>query len=48
MILSFMNKSNCKKELEKIRSIFSINEKRITQLEHRENFLQSKIKGVIN
>lgn len=43
-----MDKNTFKKELETLRSIFSKNEERITQLEHRENFLQSKIKGEIN
>jgi hypothetical protein len=43
-----MNKYTSQKELENLHSIFSKNEERITQLEHRENYLQSKIKRGLN
>lgn len=39
-----MNKCTSQTEIENLRSIFSKNEEIITQLEHRENYLQSKIK----
>ena len=40
-----MNKNNSQNELKNLREIFSKNEDKITQLNHREEFLQSKIKG---
>jgi len=43
-----MNKNTFQTEIENLRSIFSKNEEMITQLEHRENFLQSKIKRGLN
>ena len=43
-----MNKNNYQNELESLRKIFSKNEEKITQLNHREEFLRSKIKGDIS
>ena len=44
-IILNMNKNNYQNEIESLREIFSKNEEKISQLNHREEFLQSKIKG---